>query len=490
MYNFLRDFDGSSRIPRQVQREFLKWLESTWSGSQVHAANLPVAVGKSALARAIQIPTDAQIVVPSNLLMDQTNKDYPAVNSLQGRRHYTCRQGPTCEEWTQVFEQPACPECPYQCAKKAALEGQQTFFNPMSLYYLTLAEGYQAPPVIVVDEAHQLSSMLLMLCTKKLPKSKYKFDDRCHSEIYLVKWIDEQLRKLQKLLNQYKRSKDFKKIMEITKEIETLFLIKSGIEEDPQNFAIWIEKGYSKGKPEQWLNICPLRVPKFLVNRILKPRKVILFSGTLFKPDLEDLCQDRTMQFLDLPSPIPKEQRPIFYRPTPFPMNYQTDPKFIVQQIEKILEENEGLPTIIHVPYSLSKKLHPLFVRPVLVNTADNKDEIVEKFKKQGGVFLASGCAEGLDLKDDYCRVNIIVKLMFPNLMDNMVQKRKALADGNDWYNLETMKTTIQQAGRSTRNEKDWSRTYVMDPSFPRVFSQTKRHLPQSFIESIIWSKS
>lgn len=489
MYDFLHKFDGSNRTPRQVQKEFLQWLSETWSESDIHAANIPVGCGKSAIARAIQICTNAQIIVPSNLLMEQTGADYPEVNSLQGRKNYTCRQGPTCDEWTQVFEQPPCPECPYQCAKTSALKGDPTFFNPMSLYYLTLADGYQAPDVIVVDEAHQLSSMLLLLCTKKLAKSKYKFDDRCNSEIYLVKWIEEQLRKLQKLLYQYRKSKDFKKMMEISKEIETLFLVKNGIEEDPQNFAIWIEKGYSKGKPEQWLNITPLRVPKFLVNRILKPKKVILFSGTLFKPDLEDLCHDRTLKFLDLPSPILKDQRPIFYRPMPFPMNFQTDPKDIVQQIEKILEENEGLPTIIHVPYSLSKKLQPLFVRPILFNTAEDKDKIVEKFKKEGGIFLASGCAEGLDLKDHYCRINIIVKIQFPNLMDHTVQKRKALEDGNDWYNLEAAKTTIQQAGRSTRNESDWSKTYVLDPNFPRMFSQTKRHLPKSFMESVIWSK-
>ncbi len=103
-------------------------------------------------------------------------------------------------------------------------------------------------------------------------------------------------------------------------------------------------------------------------------------------------------------------------------------------------------------------------------------------------MFLAAGCAEGLDLRDDFCRLNIIPALIRPNLGDPVVMKRRALADGDRWYALETMKTTIQQYGRSTRHEKDHSTTVVMDPTFSRTVNQYKDDIPTYFKESIQWA--
>ncbi len=126
---------------------------------------------------------------------------------------------------------------------------------------------------------------------------------------------------------------------------------------------------------------------------------------------------------------------------------------------------------------------------PYICNNAENKIEKLEYFKKHGGVFLAAGCSEGIDLADDKCRLNIIPQLLFPSLGDPIVIKRKALVDGQLWYGLEVMKTCIQQYGRSTRHEKDWSNTFIFDPLFGMVYGQTKAHLPKYFSEAIKWVK-
>jgi Rad3-related DNA helicase len=202
-------------------------------------------------------------------------------------------------------------------------------------------------------------------------------------------------------------------------------------------------------------------------------------SATMFEHDIKSLLPGREYRKLEVEAPIPAQQRPIIFRPTPFKMNYRTDPSKIVKYVEKILDENKGLNTIIHVPYSLQQKMLPYFTRPVLHNTPENKQAIVEQYIKEGGIFLAAGCAEGLDLKDDLCRVNIIVKLMYPNLGDSIVKKRKSLEDGELWYFLETLKTFIQQAGRSTRHQNDWSKVYLMDPTWPWLASQLKGRIPK-----------
>jgi Rad3-related DNA helicase len=101
---------------------------------------------------------------------------------------------------------------------------------------------------------------------------------------------------------------------------------------------------------------------------------------------------------------------------------------------------------------------------------------------------LASGCSEGVDLPGDVCRVNIVPLLYRLNIGDAVIKKRMAKEDGRQWYNYETVKALIQQAGRSTRGTEDYSITYVLDPALPRLILDKSLEIPQSLKESIVWT--
>lgn len=487
-------FDGTGRTPRPTQTQFLEWLGAVWNDGTCFAGQLPVGSGKSAIARAMQIALGAHVITPSNILIDQYIGQYPKNNYLKGKAHYSCRSGLTCDEWITECEQKPCAGCPYQASKDRAHK-EPTFFNPLSLYFHNLNRAKAdkkatAAPVLVVDEAHQLPQMLQMLASKRLRRSQYKFDARCTSEVFLALWLERLVRQLDKLASLARQTGDFQKVAELSTELSEIGLILDSLRDDPQNFAIYIEEGTYRGRKDQFLNIRPVRVPRNIVKKLLTCARMVLLSGTLLPTDIEDLADDRVVKFIDLPSPIPKDRRPILYKPTPFPMNVDTDPRDIVRHIESILSEYPNRNTIIHTTYGQSVKLAPHFTRPVLVNTSENKNDVLAAFKRQGGVFLASGCAEGLDLHDDLCRLNIIPGLSRPNLGDPVVQKRKALTGGQKWYDLETLKVTIQQAGRSTRHEKDQSTTVVCDPLFSQLVLRNEKSLPRSFFESIVWRSS
>lgn len=483
---FVTNFDGSGRNPRKVQKDFLTWLSNGWDSADVHCGQLPVGSGKSAIARAIQLETGAAVIPPSNLLINQYIEEYPGTNFLKGKVHYSCRSGLSCADWQDVLEQKACLDCPYALAKKRA-ETEPTFFNAMSLFYWNL-RAPSKPRVIVVDEAHQLTSMLLLLTSKRFRRGQYRFDDRCRNEIYLAQWMRQQLANLNKLANLYHNTGNFKKVNEIAGEIESISMCLAGLESDPQNYAIWESKESFRGKPESFLNVKPVRPPAFVVRNLLDCAKLVLLSGTLFKSDIEDLSAGRSSRFIDLPSPIPKENRPIYYRPVSFPVNYKTDPAKMVGAIDDILTDHPGSNSLVHTTYDRSKKMAPHFRRPVLTNTPETKNAQLDFFKKHGGVFFAAGCAEGLDLKDDLCRVNIIPFLITPNMEDPVVKKRMAQEDGQKWLALETLKSCIQQAGRSTRHERDHSKTYILDPRFASLVNRNREDLPQSFLEALIWN--
>ena len=484
MIDFLKQFDGTDKTPRDVQKRGLEWIAENLPSTEVLVVKCPVGGGKSAMSVAIQHVTKAPIITPSNILIDQYGKDYPQINSLKGKSHYSCADGISCEDMANVLKQSPCPDCPYQACRSTAIAGEATFYNPMSLYYASRDKNWVKPRFMVVDESHQLGSMILMMSGKKFDSERFDFDDRVRSVPVLLGWLKDQAKKMYALENFYK-SKDPRRAAEIAQERAGINYTRQGLEEDPDNYAVWIEMGKKRGRKVRQLHVKPIRPPKFIADAMLSAERVVLFSGTMFAHDIEELLPGKAYKILDLPSPIPRERRPIVYSPVPFKMNYRTDPAKIAEEIRNVLRKHPGENTIIHVSYAMSKNLLPHLPEATISNTAEDKIEMVEKFKKDGGVFLAAGCAEGIDLKGDMCRVNIIPKLLYPNMNDPVVKKRMAQADGDAWVNLETLKVTIQQAGRSTRSEKDHSTCYVLDPGFLWRVKKYKDALPNSFLEAI-----
>lgn len=486
MPNFLKRFDSSGREPRQVQIDALEWLDEHWD-SRVLCLSLPVGAGKSAISKAVADTTGAHVVTPSNILIDQYTKTYPAHNALKGRAHYSCHgvAGFSCQEWVDISGEKACARCPYTESRERAHK-EPTFFNPLSLYYMGMDQRWNPPTTLIVDEAHTLPGMILQMCGAKLRQSEYRFGPGHVNEVELVPWLELQVRRLGELKKLY--AKDYKKLRLVANEYVNLNYTLSGLRENAQNYAIWINRGTHYGRPETFLNIRPISPPQQTTRRIIGARRLVLMSGTLFSQDIQDLVGDIPYKLLDAPSPIPVDRRLIYYDPMPFPLNKDTPGDRIVHEIESTIKKyGGGYNTLVHVAYSLSKKIVPQFRMPVLANVQADKDAVLEQFKRQGGVFIAAGCAEGVDLPGDLCRLNVIPKLPFPDMSDPTVSKRKAAAGGEEWFAMQTFKTLIQQCGRSTRGADDWSVTIIRDPNFPRLYRRFSQYLPNSFKEAIRW---
>lgn len=480
-------YDGTGRQPWPQQEQALNWLAENWNKSRVFVLRMDVGVGKSFVARSVQRACGGSIITASNELLRQYQSDYQDVNSLMGKANYPCLQkGVTCADWTTVLGQKACKGCPYVKCRDAAVNGEPTIFNPASLYYLKGGQ-FKRGNLTIVDEAHLLPGFLCTLTGTRLDKRRYPFTKDCINELFLTKWLDTQMSKLSKLLSVYRSSGKHKDAVDIADEYEKLSMTRQGLLENPANYAIWIEKKPVQGGIREYLNIKPIAPPKFIRDAVLGSGKIILMSGTLFDTDVHDLIGDEPFMSLELKSPIPAERRQIYYRPMSTPVNKDTPPQAITAAIESILTQHAGENAIVHVPYSMSEKLKESFTRPVLTNTKSTKSDVLAEFKSTGGVFLASGCAEGIDLKGDMCRVNIVPKILYPNLGDPLVIKRKALPDGDKWYALQALRTTIQQFGRSTRGITDFSVGYILDPTFARLVERHLKDLPQSFLEAIVW---
>jgi len=89
---------------------------------------------------------------------------------------------------------------------------------------------------------------------------------------------------------------------------------------------------------------------------------------------------------------------------------------------------------------------------------------------------------EGLDLKGDLSRIQIITKVPYPFLDP---YNRTRMDRDPKWYQLQTALTLVQATGRSVRSEDDYALTVILDSDFQRFLSQNQDILPAWWLDSI-----
>lgn len=236
------------------------------------------------------------------------------------------------------------------------------------------------------------------------------------------------------------------------------------------------------------LYVVPIEIPEEVLDKFLDADKVIIMSGTLTNFHIKEIYKSKTYEFLEVKNVIPPTNRAIVWRPYPLPLNKDTDLELLAEWLKALIASYPGKATMVHATYGWTKELKK-YMPDALINTKDNKFKILEKFKKEGGVWLAAGCAEGIDLPDDLCRLNITLRLPRLNQMADLVRKRRLLPGGETWYNLETLITFQQQMGRSVRWKRDYSVNIIADPQFQRLVAENRKNLSKDFLESIVWDK-
>ena len=440
------------RAPRTVQKDYLNHLRKNWDKFSVFGANLPPGYGKTYIGRTIQrqFGKDCMIITVSNQLLDQFIEDYPEVNAVKGMEHYKTKKE-------------------YQSAISNATN-IPSIANPLSYYYGVISGRIKKPKYVVIDEAHKLYDTMFLaaymdfsVSDLNIPAMETIFD--------LKEWSEDLKDKCESRLNQLSRLSDYQQ-NEFLSIYEKICLLTElcGV----GGHKITFDFTYAKinKRVQQVLRITPISLTKDLFKPFLG-EKTLLMSGTFTKHDLN--IYDRYADYYSGEYLTKIENRRIKYKPVA-----QQQRKCPVTLANAILSayEAEGKPnTVVHVTYDMATKLAPL-LPDAITHTKHTKQNAIDRFKLDGGLFLASGCAEGVDLPDDKCRLVIIPVLLYPNLGEEFVRKKKALPEGVFRYNLDTMMTTVQQLGRGTRHATDACFSYVFDPLFSLLYQQTFTHLP------------
>lgn len=100
--------------------------------------------------------------------------------------------------------------------------------------------------------------------------------------------------------------------------------------------------------------------------------------------------------------------------------------------------------------------------------------DILEKFKRTTvpSVLISPSIYEGIDLKDDLARWNIMIKAPFPSLGDKRI--KRIMQAYPDIFETIVIHKLVQGAGRAVRSTTDHAITYILDTNAKRLFMSVR----------------
>lgn len=210
---------------------------------------------------------------------------------------------------------------------------------------------------------------------------------------------------------------------------------------------------------------------------------IVMTSATIGSKST--ICENfgtNNIEFINIPSTFDFNNCPIYVNPRN-KLNYSNKAKSlpnILKQVEQILDGYNSVHGIIQtgnyevMNYVINNINEKYKKRLLYYNNTSEKREILEKFKNNtNSVLIGPSLFEGIDLPDDLCRFIIIMKVPYPCLGDELVQRKIELFP--TWYNSQTSNYIIQGIGRGVRNKTDWAHTYILDGCFSYLYNITKQ---------------
>lgn len=514
---------------RPAQTACLAVAASSYDGNKRFSIfEVPTGGGKSPVSMALarfssRLQCDhpgAHILTSQNNLLTQMMADFGPLGlvDLKGKANYTCAPHHTdCANGSSSNpENKLCADCPYKAAKdrfQASPIGVTNY-----TYYLTESRfvgRIEPKEYLICDEAHNLEDAVLSTVEVQLSRS------RCEElDVFLPSFGDDQTKVRDWLSKSFlpkantycdrlrigigdeqkalagDSNAQSKTLQVLQKKLASLMGITANIDaylaDDGSRWLAWSEKD---GKV---LTIRPLSAADYAQDYVLgRSPNVVLLSATLLDPGTFQRSlgiDSEQTNYYAAPSDFPRQNRRIVYWPTGS-MSYRdidaTLPR-IAARAEKLVEKYADSKGIIHThSYRINQFLADYFAATrhrhrIITHTSETGDReraIAAHYRSEDSTILLSpSMTEGLDLKDDLSRFQIITKVPYP-FLDPYTRAR--MERDAKWYQLKTALTLVQATGRSVRSASDWAVTVILDSAFERFLVQNQHILPEWWKDAI-----
>lgn len=368
--------------------------------------------------------------------------------------------------------------CPYYERVFEAAASSHVSMNYHSfLYQTTYTENFMMPRnLMILDEAHGAFKSVLDFIQVNMTQAIFGniAIPRFGSHIEYAEWaIENDI--IGKLTIMAATAHEQRKIDEVERLTETAGRLQVFID-SATNGNEWVM--VIEDHPDIRGQLAAVRLKPVMAadfsDRLFfnKANHFLHMSATILSPKLfaKNLGIE-DYHYIKMGCDFPVENRPIFlmpaYKASGGKANQgEWEPK-LIKAVDAIMERHAGDRGIIHTHnFSISKAIlekSKYRNRITYQHNFNSKEEMLEAHaNKHASVIVAPAMHEGLDLKDDLARFQIIAKCPYPNPYDDE-QLRKLIEAYDGMWDYMTALKLIQGIGRGVRHNKDWAKTYVLD---------------------------
>ena len=526
---------------RDQQREAIEFaLREFEEGKKFVIIEAGTGVGKSAIgvtiARAMSkwLPQNdaykpgAYFITTQKILQEQYLDDFGgckgSMTSIKSSSNYQCKfhKKQSCGEGqrlvrleqdkTSKFFRTCSFSCNYKEAKGKFMESQESITNFSYFLAETTYSGKLLPrDVLVVDEAHnsdtELSKFIEVSISEKFAQTvlNLQMPKTLNNEqaafswiknVYLVK-LSSHLKHIESMFEQHAGLREkVKEFENLSRQIEMLDKHMCKVNRfielfDEDNWVLNIAE--TDEQKTRRLEFKPIDISQYSDQSLFKfGQKVLMLSATILNH--RAFCESlgiplEQAAFISLPSPFPIDNRPVLVSSIGKMSASEIDNTLpqLAEAVRRILAAHPKEKGIIHCnSYKISNYImKSIKSNRLLTHKSENREDVLNQHisSKEPTVLVTPSMTEGIDLKGDLSRFQILCKVPYPYLGDKLVQKR--MRKWSWWYPLQTAKTIIQSLGRSIRSADDYAVSYILDSDWDRFYGQQRDMFPESFRDSI-----
>lgn len=510
--------------PRESQIKALSAIQrGLENGTRMFMVDAPVGCGKSHIAATVaRYFGSAWVLTPKLTLQRQYQETFGDVRLLRGRKwfpctyadsetnqyvvpliqdgkHFNVADGSSCAG-ARCTKKPAskrtkilteCEKsgpCPYGTAVDVASSAPTVVSNYHAFAAQTLynPQMFAHRKVMIIDEAHTLHSFLKDYLTTSFTIYRMVAPAEITHMTTFAQWLSWLGRHEQVATFTDEDARDAYKT-----RLEKFEQIGEGVFGSPP-----IIKTYHDPDKETFkVEFVPSSVGGAARNLIYEfADVVVLLSGTWYGKEVS--CREigidpALCNYITIDSDFPAENR-VTCLPTDQTLdmshkNWESNLPRLAKQIRTIMDNHKGQKGLCHVnsynkAWQLAKEIKS---SRVIVHVSDDFHEKFKEFcNSKDGVLVTPSCVEGVDLKDDLCRFNILTTLPYPSAAEGWYQRLLAKAGWNV-YNVHTMRQVGQALGRGVRHNKDFCTNYLMDSRFTAFLRKMSSVLPKWFLEAL-----
>lgn len=530
---------------RPHQREMIEQVIEGFASYDYIFLEAPTGLGKSGIGYTVAKWVESNnelshIVVNDKYLQDQYQRDFPNLTLMKGRGNYFCPiadnrladRGPcvfdpdgVCEanmkpkitkeydkygvniDWLNITNR-----CFYWDAKYNAIHSPITLQNyPYYLNEQTYAQCFSPRFYGLFDEAHTIESALMEFVKVEITQRRINYLFQTHktkpeppqlppytAAAYKeaerwVEWLETTLEKFEELRD-VPLDPDIpdKRQNEILHELSTykdkIKEMITHLKNNPYNWAVVREL--------EKVTFKPVTVNNYSYLLFGYTKKALLMSATILSSENlqrwlgidEDVLTIRITK-----STFPAKNRPIIKHligKANKENMHEYLPKVVKELDENIIPDRIRYKGVIHTHTNDTAKyiLENSKYREFMISNVGHEDrsDMFQKFfdTQPPKIMVSPSMRVGVDLKDNRARWQVLIKTPYPYLGDPQIRKREHRDP--EWYNLQTLISTIQTCGRICRSETDWGETLLFDSKFDDLIKRNKSILPEWFSEAII----